>query len=347
MQFYAHHYNVSKWKTVYVGGGTPSQLTVTQLSALLDGIFTQAPAAPDAEVTVEVNPDDVSLELIQCLSLHGVNRISMGIQSFDQKALDAVHRQASAQSAMHALDLLQKHWNGRLSCDLIAGLPNHSRESFEKGVEYLCSCGKVDHISLYTLTVEDGTPLAAKIDSGEVKWSQEKADRMWIRGRDILEASSFLQYEVSNFSRPNCQSRHNTVYWKLENYIGCGAGASGTMYAQGERWTNTCSLVDYASFWKDADPLTVQIESLPRSVEKLDKKTQEFEFLMMGFRLLEGVDAEAYRIRFGGDLGERLGAERGIFADWKKRGLASTDGRHYALTRKGILLLNRFLEELL
>ncbi len=194
VQFYAHHYNVSKWKTVYIGGGTPSQLTVHQLSALLDGIFMQAPAASDAEVTVEVNPDDVSLELIQCLSRHGVNRISMGIQSFDQKALDAVQRKASAQSAMHALDLLQEHWNGRLSCDLIAGLPCHSRKSFEKGVSYLCSCEKVDHISLYTLTVEDGTPLARKIDSGEVMWSQEKADEMWIYGRDILEASGFSQY---------------------------------------------------------------------------------------------------------------------------------------------------------
>ena len=357
VHFYAHLYDISEWKTVYVGGGTPSQLSLSQISALFKGIFTAAPLACDAEVTMEVNPDDVSEPLLTTLSCSGVNRISMGIQAFDGRALDSVRRTASAESAERALEVLCSGWKGRLSCDLIAGLPNHTYASFEQGVRKLCSFGQVDHISLYTLTVEDGTPLAKNIESGKVRWSQEKADRMWIRGRNILERSGFFQYEVSNFCRPGFQSRHNSVYWRLQDYIGCGAGASGTVYgrAAGDgsvlpaiRWTNTCSLDAYTDFWIHAagDGLSVPEECIPRTVERLDARVQEFEFLMMGFRMLEGVSAGEYKARFGGSLAERLGAEDGLFSAWKKQGLARTDGNRFALTRRGILLLNRFLEEL-
>ncbi|MBQ6781908.1 MAG: radical SAM family heme chaperone HemW [Treponema sp.] len=378
VQFYAHHHTVSRWKTVYIGGGTPSQLSPEQIRSLMQGIFSAAPKSADAEVTIEVNPDDLTEELVSACAASGITRISMGVQAFDQKALNSVRRGASAESALRALDVLQKNWRGSLSCDLIAGLPNHTYASFENGIRMLSRFPCIDHISLYTLTVEDGTPLAKNIAAGKIRWSQEKADRMWIRGRNLLEKQGFFQYEVSNFSRSGCQSRHNMTYWKLQDYIGCGAGASGTLYGKrlcaerqtkfvstetqtacsdvrafcdaGIRWTNTNSVSAYNNFWLHYNPPADA--SLPRVTETLDAATQEFEFLMMGFRMLEGVGAAEYRSRFGGELSDRLGAKDGIFASWKKRGFArieavdKTDSR-YALTRRGILLLNRFLEELL
>ena len=356
--FYAHVNGISKWKTVYVGGGTPSQLTLPQVSALFKGIFTVCPPAEDAEVTMEVNPEDVTEELIDVLKNAGVNRISMGIQAFDQKALQAVSRTASARMALQALQRLRRHWKGRLSCDMIAGLPCHTYASFEEGIHTLCSYENVDHISLYTLTIEEGTPLALSIDSGATAWSQEKADRMWIRGRNLLEKYGYMQYEVSNFSKAGCRSRHNTVYWKLQDYIGCGPGASGTIYGKmaadkslgdGIRWTNTTDVAAYNHFWQRQDeksPACLTLADLPCSIEVLDADTQEFEYLMMGFRMLDGVSEEDYAARFGKSLAKRLGAEGGIFYDWKKRRLARQERGRFSLTEKGLMLLNPFLEAL-
>ncbi|MDE5799362.1 MAG: coproporphyrinogen III oxidase family protein, partial [Treponemataceae bacterium] len=132
----------------------------------------------------------------------------MGVQAFDQRALDSVRRGASASSALRALERLNDCWHGRLSCDLIAGLPRHTVASFEDGVRSLVAFPNVDHISLYTLTVEEGTPLARRIARDEVRWSPEKADRLWLRGRTLLENAGFVQYEVSQFAKAGCQSRH-------------------------------------------------------------------------------------------------------------------------------------------
>lgn len=361
VHFYAHYYTVSAWKTVYIGGGTPSQLSPAQIERLLQGIFSIAPAAPDAEITIEVNPDDVTEALLSACARAGINRISMGVQAFDQKALDSVRRGASAQAAKRALGVLGAHWHGRLSCDLIAGLPNHTYASFEADVRALLSYLNIDHISLYTLTIEDGTPLAKNIECGKVRWSQDKADRMWLRGRTLLERAGFSQYEVSNFAKQGAYSRHNMTYWRLDDYIGCGAGASGSVYGahgnDGTRWTNTTDIASYNAFWHERAPHDAQ--DLPRAVERLDTPTQCFEYLMMGFRTMQGVSSADYCARFGTSLEQRIGAENGVFADWKKRGLArkakktrlTADGSaytdtYYALTRRGILLLNRFLEEL-
>ncbi len=361
VSFYARRHAVPAWNSIYFGGGTPSQLPAAHIERLLQGIAAAAPVAPDAEITLEVNPDDVTDALLAACARAGVNRISMGVQAFDQRALDSVRRGASAASAIRALERLNGCWHGRISCDLIAGLPRHTGASFEDGVRTLVSFPNIDHISLYTLTVEAGTPLAERIARGAVRWSPEKADRLWLRGRTLLERAGFAQYEVSQFAKPGCQSRHNLTYWRLRDYIGCGAGASGTIYGAaaqdgapcgtGIRWTNTTDVAAYNAFWRRPVPVTCR--GIPCQAEELDAPTQEFEYLMMGFRTVQGVSAAAYRARFGKSLEERIGVRDGAFARWKRRGLArarrSADRSDacYALSRRGLLLLNRFLEELL
>lgn len=351
IRFYVKKYSVSRWKTVYIGGGTPSQLGAKLLFELVSGIKSAVSDKTADEFTVEMNPEDLTEDILDSAQKAGVDRISTGIQALDQKALDSVNRHCPLQTAISSLELLQKKWKKKLSVDFIAGLPGQTYSSFKKQFETVFNFKNIDHISLYSLTLEENTPLYKKIESGKIKWSQQKTDRMWILGRKILKENGFIQYEVSNFARTGAESLHNKVYWHLENYIGCGSGACGSVYGEvSERWTNTCSIKNYENFWLDFNPESEIPESV-RQVEKIDLQTQEFEWLMMGFRLLEGVCSEEFKKRFGKSLEERIGVKDGLFFEWSKKHLARSykkDGKtFYALNERGLMLLNLFLESLL
>lgn len=351
IRFYVKKYSVSRWKTVYIGGGTPSQLGAKLLFELVSGIKSAVSDKTADEFTVEMNPEDLTEDILNSAQKAGVDRISTGIQALDQKALDSVNRHCPLQTAISSLELLQKKWKKKLSVDFIAGLPGQTYSSFKKQFETVFNFKNIDHISLYSLTLEENTPLYKKIESGKIKWSQQKTDRMWILGRKILKENGFIQYEVSNFARTGAESLHNKVYWHLENYIGCGSGACGSVYGEvSERWTNTCSIKNYENFWLDFNPESEIPESI-RQVEKIDLQTQEFEWLMMGFRLLEGVCSEEFKKRFGKSLEEKIGVKDGLFFEWSKKHLARSykkDGKtFYALNERGLMLLNLFLESLL
>jgi len=351
IRFYVKKYSVSRWKTVYIGGGTPSQLGAKLLFELVSGIKSAVSDKTADEFTVEMNPEDLTEDILDSAQKAGVDRISTGIQALDQKALDSVNRHCPLQTAISSLELLQKKWKKKLSVDFIAGLPGQAYSSFKKQFETVFNFKNIDHISLYSLTLEENTPLYKKIESEKIKWSQQKTDRMWILGRKILKENGFIQYEVSNFARTGAESLHNKVYWHLENYIGCGSGACGSVYGEvSERWTNTCSIKNYENFWLDFNPESEIPESI-RQVEKIDLQTQEFEWIMMGFRLLEGVCSEEFKKRFGKSLEERIGVKDGLFFEWSKKHLARSykkDGKtFYALNERGLMLLNLFLESLL
>ena len=355
--FYADSFGVDSWKTLYIGGGTPSLLSPRQLSSIVCGLGAMRPFSRDAEITVEMNPESVRAELIDACASSGVNRISLGIQALDEQALSRVHRLGSPRMALDALSLLEKTWRGRLSVDFIAGLPGQTRDSFKNQFGTVFSFKNIDHISLYTLTIEDGTPLGKKIARGETDFSFDRADSMWILGRNILEKNGFLQYEVSNFARPGFESRHNKTYWHLEDYVGIGAGASGTMYEKSLRWNNRADIGAYCNFWAGGAaelPALGDDLSFVRECEILCEKTMMFEFLMMGFRLLEGVSEGDFFARFKKELSAQKNSDGvpfgEIFESWKKRRLLRIQGkspRRFSLNRRGILLLNRFLEELL
>ena len=351
IRFYVKKYSVSRWKTVYIGGGTPSQLGAKLLFELVSGIKNAVSGKTADEFTVEMNPEDLTEDILDSAQNAGVDRISIGVQALDQKALDSINRHCSLKTAISAFELLQKKWKKKLSVDFIAGLPGQTYSSFKKQFEMVFYCKNIEHISLYSLTLEENTPLYKKIESGKIKWSQQKTDRMWILGRKILKENGFIPYEVSNFARTGAESRHNKVYWHLENYIGCGSGACGSVYGDvSERWTNTCSIKNYENFWLNFNSESEIPESI-RQVEKIDLQTQEFEWLMMGFRLLEGVCSEEFKKRFGKSLEERIGVKDGLFFEWSKKHLARSykkDGKtFYALNERGLMLLNLFLESLL
>ena len=380
--------DIDSWKTIYVGGGTPSLLSEKQIDFLFSGLLKMSRKAP-LEVTMEANPSDVTESLLDAASASGVTRISCGIQSFSDASLCRVRRRSRASDVYRALSLFEKNRPHALSVDMIAGLPEETDASFASGLKTLLSYAP-DHISLYSLTVEEGTPLCSEIESGKILHDIDVSDALWISGRDFLCGAGYEQYEVSNFCRRGCECLHNLAYWNLESYAGIGAGATGTFYRKdvSARFTNTRDIEAYTRFWKskkiDADDLRSRIflsddfrtahlraerehrdekrmtqgdavqayterrfGEIPFSVEYIDKKTEAFEFFMMGLRMTRGICRETYEARFGA-FPEKAEA---LFTAWEGRGLAlrrkKNGRRFYALTKEGLLFLNEFLEALL
>ena len=380
--------DIDSWKTIYVGGGTPSLLSEKQIDFLFSGLLKMSRKAP-LEVTMEANPSNVTESLLDAASASGVTRISCGIQSFSDASLCRVRRRSRASDVYRALSLFEKKRPHALSVDMIARLPEETDASFASGLKTLLSYAP-DHISLYSLTVEAGTPLCSEIESGKILHDIDASDALWISGRDFLCGAGYEQYEVSNFCRRGCECLHNLAYWNLESYAGIGAGATGTFYRKdvSARFTNTRDIEAYTRFWKskkiDADDLRSRIflsddfrtahlraerehrdekrmtqgdavqayterrfGEIPFSVEYIDKKTEAFEFFMMGLRMTRGICRETYEARFGA-FPEKAEA---LFTAWEGRGLAlrrkKNGRRFYALTKEGLLFLNEFLEALL
>ena len=369
LEYYFKKFQIKSIKTIYIGGGTPSLLSVGQIRELFDFIGSKLTIEENAEITLEANPQDISEKFLDELKKTPVNRLSLGIQCCNDNVLKTLGRRCDINQVNFALEIIKNKWVSSglsFSCDLISGLPLLSDEDFMLGLEKVISSG-VNHISLYSLMIEDGTILEKQISRNEIEYSDEKNDNQWILGKNFLKKNGFYQYEVSNFSKKGFESRHNTVYWRTENYLGCGAGATGTVDCF--RWNNECDVGKYCDFWLNVDfgeNLVYEVEKVlneknPRIVEMLCEKEKEFEFLMMGFRLREGVKSSIYKKRFGLDLGKRLGysdskikkKNLGLFDKWKEKNLCDVEisldsgDERFFLTGDGLLFLNQFLEELM
>lgn len=236
-------YNVESWKTIYIGGGTPSLLDPSQIRALCKIITTSiAPMSfdPKIEWTIEANPEDLTIEWLEACAESGINRISVGIQSMNDSVLQESGRRGSRKANLEALKILQSHWHGRLSLDFIAGLPKQTKDGLLQDIEEALLYN-ADHISLYSLMIEEGTPLEKKVSHNEITIPDEDdATDMWIAGRDFLESLGFIQYEVSNFSKKGFESIHNTSYWNMTNWLAIGPSASATIItgSVATRYTN-------------------------------------------------------------------------------------------------------------
>jgi len=362
-QYKARLYGIDRWQTIYIGGGTPSLLEPEQLPMLVDALKKCVPDNTVDEITVEMNPETLTKEKLASANQAGVTRLSLGVQSLSDDCLSEVHRHCSARQARTALDDARTYFKGDLNVDVIAGLqseahtPCDNKRFFIDTINSLCAY-KPEHFSLYTLTLEEGTPLYKRLSGGN-KWDCGDADDLWLLGRKMLESSGMEQYEVSNFALRGHESVHNKAYWKQLDYIGCGAGACGTLYSfdgtPGKRATNTTDISSYVSFWNSS---ASDLKKLPAQMENLSIETEEFEFLMMGLRTKDGVDAGVYRTRFhdvapwNGDLSARFkGAGREIEDFFDKGYITVYKNRHqeniYTLSPDGILFLNTVLRAFL
>jgi oxygen-independent coproporphyrinogen-3 oxidase len=341
-------YEVERVPTVYIGGGTPSVLGDRGIARLLKGIGSLLPEKP-GEFTVEVNPESADEAFLSSCGENGVNRISAGIQTFHERSRRAVHRRGGADLLPRRLALIARLFPGSFSADLLSGLPFQDKAVLLRDIETTLSFNPA-HVSLYSLTVENGTALAERTRDrrGETGLpSGEDADDLWLSGRDALERAGYAQYEVSNFSLPGKESRHNIRYWRMENWLALGPGASGTLVddktGTGRRYTVKADV----DAWLDrraGNPAAGNSAAEDRRAgppvteEALDRPTLMKETLLMGFRFTGGPDTALFRKRFGREIGQVIPRTA---AAWRDQCLFQED--RTALTKKGLLFLNSFL----
>ena len=322
-------------RTLYLGGGTPSQLPLPLLSRLIDGLRESLDLPDVEEFTVEANPDDVTPEWCRGVAALGVNRVSMGVQSFEDPILRLIGRRHTARQAMDAVANLREAGISNISIDLIFGLPGQTVASWTASVEQAIAL-KPQHISAYGLTYEEGTRLWHQRERGEVvEVPEEQCLEMYRILVDELQAAGYEHYEISNFALPGYYSRHNSSYWDDTPYLGLGAAAH-SYDGKVRRW-NPHDLRQYIDKVL-AGELACELEELSRS-ERYDER------VMLGLRTARGVDAERLRMDFG-DVAWRYFI-REVARHVEAGNLRVTEDGRYVLTRDGIMLSDSIIRDLM
>ena len=317
--------------TVAFGGGTPGEIPSQHVASILDALRSQAPFEPNAEVSLEANPGTTGVRQLHGLARAGVNRVSFGAQSFDPaelRFLDRVHSpEAVAQSVANA----RSAGIASVGVDLMYGLPGQAACSWEATLDR--AVGLVpDHVSCYALTVEDGTMLARRVERGEVEpLDPDAVAGLYELATDTLARAGYRQYEISNWSRPGHESRHNQVYWTDGDYLAFGAGAHG--YLDGERYENVAHPRAYIQRLLDAAPGDTR-PALQRAYRP-DTSTAIFDWVTLALRRLDGFDSAAFDDRFGRSLDSVLAEP---LADAESAGALTRDGHTVRLTSSGRLL---------
>ncbi len=322
-------------QTVYFGGGTPTIYPPADLARVLAALQGRLDLGPEAEVTVEANPGTVTEGSLRDLRDAGFNRLSLGVQSLRDEELQLLGRIHTADEACEAVDFARRAGFDNLSVDLIRGLPNQRLEHWQ---DSLCRAIDLvpDHFSAYGLTVEDGTPLKARIERGELPYPEAAGDPAWIEWTvRHLDEAGYRRYEVSNYARPGSESRHNINYWRDGDYIGLGAGAWS--YTDGERRRNVVTAADYTR-------ASLAGEDLVDEAERLGPDASLGEAMMLGLRMVEGVSGAELHARFGVNVYERYeDTIRKLIA----AGLMVDDRERLRLTFEGMLVQNAVAVEFL
>jgi len=317
--------------TIYLGGGTPTVLPLSHLARILEAARRTFAVDAGAEISLEANPGTVDAAKLDGLLALGVNRLSLGIQSFDDRELQLLGRIHSAAQATAAFRAARQVGFRNVNLDLLYGLPRQPLAAWQASLERALDL-QPDHLSLYALTVEAGTPLAGAIACGELPAPDpDLAADMYELAQEVLAAAGFVHYEISNWARGSeFRCRHNLTYWRNEPYLGFGAGAHS--WLDGRRWSSTSAPAAYAAqVLRGERPLAGE--------ETIDRDVEIGETMMLGLRLLdEGVSFEQFHRRFGVHLERRFSGE---LADLARLDLIETDSQRVRLTARGRLLGNQ------
>lgn len=319
--------------TVFFGGGTPTYLNAGRLARILAALRESFLLSPDAEITSEANPSTIDSAKFEAMREAGFNRLSIGVQSFNDRLLAAMDRTHSAQEAEKAIRAARRAGFDNLSLDLMFGLPGQTREDWDATLDRAVDLA-IAHISVYSLTIEPGTRFE-RLHAGGKLTLPDEIDELWMYERAIarLTESGFEHYEVSNFARPGFQARHNLVYWRNAEYRGFGPGA--VSYVAGRRWTNEKFPARYIRKVHEYADLAVESECL-------DPAGALAETLMVGLRLRAGVAIAPLRARFGIDPLAHFDAP---IARLQDRGWLQLSDDRLRLTHQGLLFANdAFLE---
>ena len=334
-------------QTVYFGGGTPSLLSIRQVEALLAAVDLSFGLMQNAEITLEANPGTLTLDYLRELRATGVNRLSLGVQSFSDAELAQLGRIHTCEEALESIHWARQAGFENLSLDLIFGLPEQSLRAWENNLREVIRIHP-EHLSLYNLIVEDGTPLAEQIANKEIPAPDDDvAADMYELTMDFLASAGYEQYEISSWATsPEFESRHNKAYWQMTPYLGVGAAAAG--FAENVRTLNTPSIPEYVQ------RISTQRSALPyprsaanREYTEVDGFTLMQESMMLGLRLTrEGVSNAAFRARYGQDISAAFPEEvHRLLAKGLVEWVDFPDGPHVRLTRRGKMLGNQAFME--
>ncbi len=320
-------------ETIYFGGGTPSQLEVYELAAIISRIRANYSVTPSAEITVEANPDNLTTSYLTQLFQIGVNRLSIGIQSFKEEDLVLMNRAHQAQQAVLCVELARKAGFQNISIDLIYGLPNATIDDWRNNISSALQLNP-EHISAYNLTIEAGTPLAHLVSKGRVILpSDEEVVEQHHLLVEQLGLAGFEHYETSNFARSGFRSKHNSSYWSGVHYLGFGPSAH-SFDGNSRRWNIANTKTYVKRIEQDADYF---------ETETLSKTDRMNEFIMTGLRTVEGINLNHFESNFGKEPYMEL--IRQSSAAQKKALLLQTDSR-LMVSAKGKVLLDGLTAEL-
>jgi len=318
--------------TIYFGGGTPSLLEPDEIDRILAACRTTFAVSPDAEITLEANPETVSAARLGGFRRAGVNRVSFGVQSFREQELRRLSRLHTADRARLAVEEARAAGFDNVSLDLMMWLPQQSVAEWLESVDRAIVIGP-EHLSLYLLELYPNAPL--RDEMARARWSQapdDDAATMYLTAMERLDDAGYEQYEISNVSKPGRQSRHNLKYWTDGAWIGFGCGAHSTW--AGVRWKNVSSTEEYVQRVGEGRPAAVDVRTLSHD-ERLG------DALFTGLRLNEGIDLQTVNARYRVDVWARYGTDLSRFVD---AGMLCRDDSRLRLTRPGMLLAHEVME---
>lgn len=328
--------------TIYFGGGTPSILKGEQIQELMDCILENGVPEENPEITLEMNPGTVTPDKMKRIRLAGINRLSIGMQSFHDPELKLLGRIHRAEDALLCYEQARAAGFDNISLDLMSCLPGQSEKDWEENLKTAIRLNP-EHISAYSLIIEENTEFYDRY--GE-NWSEEQEDldrRMYEMTGFMLKEAGYQRYEISNYAKPGYQSRHNSSYWTGIPYYGCGLGASSLVKDHGtwRRFHETTDLQQYlrASFtdWHDLDAIDRKEKPVLEEMEILTKESRMEEFMFLGLRMTEGISSDEFYSRFGCLPEDIFG---GPIDELMKASLLKKTAEGYALTEKGLDLSN-------
>lgn len=333
--------------SVYFGGGTPSLLTAFQLKQILEQIHKCFPVSANCEITMEANPIDLTEKYVEELLEIGINRLSIGVQSTHEHELTLFARRHNSEVATQAFNLARQHGFKNISLDLIYGIPNQTLEQWKVSVDHILALSP-EHISMYSLGLEDGTPMKNWVQIGKLPTPDDDVTAdMYELATDLMLEKGYEQYEISNWSKPNLACEHNLQYWRNFPYLGLGSGAHG--YAGGKRYSTIRSpkqYIDRLLYSDDIENVNLEFPLTPVVDEFTDVQRQDeiSETLMTGLRLTQtGITHESFHERFGVSVHELHSVTLNKFI---KHGLLQQDEKSIRITRRGRLLSNAIFREL-
>ncbi|OJG46665.1 hypothetical protein RV04_GL001093 [Enterococcus hermanniensis] len=325
---------IKKMETVYVGGGTPTSLNAKQLDRLLSGLRELLPYK-DGEFTVEANPGDLSGDKLDVMKNYGVNRLSMGVQTFDDRLLKKIGRKHTAQDVYDTIQLLEDKNFENVTIDLIYALPGQSLASFRDTVQRALELD-LPHYALYSLILENQTMFMNWVRRGKMKLPEQELEaQMYAETIEAMEKAGRMQYEISNFAKPGFESQHNLVYWNNQNYFGLGAGASG--YLANKRYKNRGPIQHYLKALNNGE-LPILEE------ERLTQKEQIEEEMFLGLRKILGVEKKVFETRFDQTITSIYGD---VIEDLKQQNLVTESDTSIRLTKQGLFRGNDVFEQFL